>query len=353
MNNLREGVGASQVLVVACNAAQEGRQNRVTQRRQGREGGPPPESGLKGYQRHAADPKSLRLFVLVMPNVSVLFRTMNPLDIIRKELRNHPELKVDDRPRPLTVFPNDDAGFLVKFVERKRIYIVLFDRWGQGFVKNQEGVTAAVNLFMFGLSNSCRMKTYRKGGVDYRWDIEYRNDDRWLKGLSSTLLIYPFWKEDQTRYRQNKNQFVGDVTISFLEFRSERTRAHVVVLFFVALAVLVYCLNRKFGFDVLFAYSVFLFPFIVLAVFFPLLGIHIWFDDRRLLIRRRTQHRKGWLYFIMGWCVVWIMALALVWQVFGSKTVLGAAMFLWPFLLCAFFIPVLVFYGRATKGGER
>jgi hypothetical protein len=62
---------------------------------------------------------------------------------------------------------------------------------------------AAVNGFLNGLSDAVRLKVTSRGGVDYRWTIQFREGYGWIGGDSVGILRYPFWKKKAIRYLQN------------------------------------------------------------------------------------------------------------------------------------------------------
>ena len=71
--------------------------------------------------------------------------------------------------------------------------------WHEVF-KNEE---EALDYFIFGLSNNCRLKVYYRGEVPYRWIVEARDGVRWKKENKLRLFFYPFWREQKIVYLQN------------------------------------------------------------------------------------------------------------------------------------------------------
>ena len=53
------------------------------------------------------------------------------------------------------------------------------------------------------MSDQCRLKVYRRWGVEYCWIVEFREAGTWKEDSRTGLLLFPFWAPREIVYRQN------------------------------------------------------------------------------------------------------------------------------------------------------
>jgi len=125
---------------------------------------------------------------------------MNPIDEIRDRLARYPKARWETGPDSVTVFPVDDSGFAVSFLIADGEYIVSFSGWHEHFTDAHQ----AMNCFVFGLSEDCRLKVYTRGSVEYRWTVETQSSGSWVEDSTTAVLLFPFWRRLRVEYRQNR-----------------------------------------------------------------------------------------------------------------------------------------------------
>lgn len=90
-------------------------------------------------------------------------------------------------------------GFSVRFEETAGGFVVHYDGWREAFTCEMR----AVDCFVFGLSDRCRLKVFRRGEEAYRWTVEYFADGQWLEGSTMGTCSFPLWQERSIEYKQN------------------------------------------------------------------------------------------------------------------------------------------------------
>jgi len=126
---------------------------------------------------------------------------MSLIDDIKKKLEKYPHIQYECNASSITVLPSDADGFSVDLTENSgNCYTVSFEGWHEDFEDAEE----AMNAFAFGLSDECRLREYRRGGFPYKWTPEYLENGEWKEESTTALLIFPFWRKVEIRYRQNR-----------------------------------------------------------------------------------------------------------------------------------------------------
>ena len=124
---------------------------------------------------------------------------MNAIEQIRQKLQTYPLLRCREIGNKITVAPTSTRGFSVSLTVTGVAFIVSFDGWHEHF-KSQED---ALNCFVFGLSDQCRLKVFRRGKTDYRWSLEYRTEGGWNEESTTGFVFFPFWQKREIIFRQN------------------------------------------------------------------------------------------------------------------------------------------------------
>ena len=131
---------------------------------------------------------------------------MDTIEKLIDFLKQYPFIKYEHRQDAIRVFPSSEKGFEVALLVRPESYTVCFALWHTEFTDEQ----MAMNGFMNGLSDGCRLRVTSRGGVDYRWSLEIREAGGWIVGSTVGLVRHPFWKKKITRYLQNNYFIVTD-----------------------------------------------------------------------------------------------------------------------------------------------
>lgn len=124
---------------------------------------------------------------------------MGAVERITERLQRHPELVYRVFGGGITVEPPTADGFRISLIEGAGEWVVWFDGWHERFTSEDE----ALNCFMFGLSDRCRLRVHYRGSFPYRWTVEERVGDGWREDSTTGLLIFPFWRRPRIAYRQN------------------------------------------------------------------------------------------------------------------------------------------------------
>lgn len=127
---------------------------------------------------------------------------MNIIDKLKIELKKNSKIK----------YISDDSSIVVKKVQGdgfdvglyinptdQNTYTVYYEGWHEHFTDEKK----AINAFMFGLTNKCRLKAEFRGDKAYKWTLEYQRDGKWNEDSVTGTFIKPFWRKKEIRYLQN------------------------------------------------------------------------------------------------------------------------------------------------------
>jgi hypothetical protein len=122
------------------------------------------------------------------------------LDEILKILQQYPQAKYECGDNFVRIPPCSTEGFEVA-VEQvwENHFMVSLGRWRQDFYTAQE----AVECFLFGLTNRCRLKVESKNSVPFRWTVEQWSDPSWSERSTCATWSYRFLTPPTTAYYQN------------------------------------------------------------------------------------------------------------------------------------------------------
>lgn len=114
--------------------------------------------------------------------------------------RRYPEERFEAGNSWIRYLPSTDDGFEVAFEISKEDYVVMFDGWHDRFDEEEE----AIDWFVLGLSEDCRLKITAKGNQPFRWVVEARIDDESFAPacIMGTVPLF-FWRRSTVEYRQN------------------------------------------------------------------------------------------------------------------------------------------------------
>lgn len=125
---------------------------------------------------------------------------MPPIETIRAKLQRYPHLIYEQKENSITVAPDSPDGFPVSLQEDGGCFVVGFGGWHEHFDSESE----ALNCFVFGLSDQCRLRVASRGSVDYRWTVQHLVNGRWCDESETGLLFFPFWRRRRERFHQNR-----------------------------------------------------------------------------------------------------------------------------------------------------
>jgi hypothetical protein len=124
---------------------------------------------------------------------------MSAIEVIKEKLKKYPQLtyRIDDN--KISVEPTSRTGFTVSLIEHSPGFTVGFDGWHEEFDNEEE----ALNCFGFGLSDTCRLKVVKRGGVPCSWSVERKHGEEWHDLGATGLIFVPFWKKKTIEYLCN------------------------------------------------------------------------------------------------------------------------------------------------------
>lgn len=124
---------------------------------------------------------------------------MGAIDQVRQMLSSYPQVKYERTASSISVPPLSSEGFRVTLEVSHNHFMVSFNGWHENFQRQDE----ALNCFVFGLSDECRLQEIRRGNFAYRWIVEFNENGSWVADSETGLFFFPFWKTKEVRYLQN------------------------------------------------------------------------------------------------------------------------------------------------------
>jgi len=127
---------------------------------------------------------------------------MDTINEIKSKLNNYDNIKYICDNTSITVKSQNKDGFDVGLYinpENKNTFTVYYNGWHEHFENKKE----AIQAFMFGLTNRCRLKVEHRGVKAFRWILEYKKDGNWIKDSIVGSFINPFWKRKTIKLLQN------------------------------------------------------------------------------------------------------------------------------------------------------
>jgi len=118
---------------------------------------------------------------------------------IKEKLQKYPQITYTSTEDYLEIPAQSPTGFRVWIQERLGGCTVGFEGWHEEFTDEEE----ALNCFAFGLSPDCRLKVFRCGGIDYKWQVLHKVDDRWAVDSETGIFVFMFWLHKWQREFQN------------------------------------------------------------------------------------------------------------------------------------------------------
>lgn len=122
---------------------------------------------------------------------------MSILEQVRDWLKtNHADLRYTEKVGVIIVQSPVPNGFDVSITED---LIVGYDGWHE----HCDSPERALECFEFGFSDRCRLKVTYRGKLACMWTVERLEEGRWIRGWTTGLLLFPFWRRARVEYRQN------------------------------------------------------------------------------------------------------------------------------------------------------
>ena len=119
---------------------------------------------------------------------------------IKEKLKKYPHVTYTSAPSQLEIPAQSTTGFRVWVQELLGRCRVGFEGWHEEF----SNADTALECFVFGLSTACRLRVFRRGGMDYKWQVLHHVDGRWIADSETGLLWFPFWRKREERELQNE-----------------------------------------------------------------------------------------------------------------------------------------------------
>lgn len=102
----------------------------------------------------------------------------------------------------ITVPASHAGGFASRFQENFHEFTIRLDGWEQHFIKSN--ADDAIRCFLYILSRPTRLKIYSRRGISYKWQVQFRENGRWLAYTSCHNFIHPYTGPLQLTYRSNR-----------------------------------------------------------------------------------------------------------------------------------------------------
>ena len=127
---------------------------------------------------------------------------MTAIEKLKQKLKDFPQVEYEESTGQIRVSPKNKKGFEVIFdCDVDNNSFVFFNGWHEKFSSDQ--IEDAIGCFLWGLTDSVRLKVKSRGGFEYHWTIQrfekgkFRNMD-WVG-----LFCFPFWRKKTVKYLQN------------------------------------------------------------------------------------------------------------------------------------------------------
>lgn len=96
---------------------------------------------------------------------------------------------------------SDERDFDMEFSENFHEYTLRFAGWEGHFIKSN--LDDALNCFIYALTHHCRVKVFTRGNTNYKWQLQFREQGKWVVYTTRYRILYPFWRPARIRYLRN------------------------------------------------------------------------------------------------------------------------------------------------------
>jgi hypothetical protein len=125
---------------------------------------------------------------------------MDAISEIKAKLVKYPKARYIEEPTSIEVQPEDESGFPVSLHVNDDSFTVHFAGWHEHFDSQDE----ALNCFVFGLSEACRLQVVYRGSTPTKWILEHQSEGSWIKDSETGLIFFPFWRARRIVHLQNR-----------------------------------------------------------------------------------------------------------------------------------------------------
>ena len=125
---------------------------------------------------------------------------MDVIKEVKARLAKYRSVAYNATKNSISVRPQDDDGFWVSLHVRGSEFTVSFDGWHETFRSANE----ALNCFVFGLSDACRLEVELRGRTATKWAVQSQQEGAWVTDSEVGLLLVPFWCRKRIVHRQNR-----------------------------------------------------------------------------------------------------------------------------------------------------
>jgi hypothetical protein len=272
---------------------------------------------------------------------------INPKRNIKFFLNKYPNLNILENKESIIVFFEKENGFDVGFEETGKNYIISFGQWNEYLHKNNDGANTAINLFKFGLSNSCRFKLLSKGEIVYQSILEFKDyqKNEWVTGDKLSSTCYPFWICDQINIKYLENKLIegSEIGFSYAKIRNERKFTKL-SNYYSMIWLFLYLQLTNYDFKNILISIIIYSPAIFLTLFLPTFIMEGWFKDKKYGKRKKIPLNKKEKYFTFSWISIWSLGFLAVLIKFGFYVLLGVSIFFLPFIIVGFFLPLYLYF---------
>jgi len=136
------------------------------------------------------------------PRKKLLCEIMSPIEDIKRRLEKYPKVVFEEKENYICLLSASEAGFDVWFSENEREYTVGFSSWHEHFDKDE--LENALNCFSWGLSDSCRVKTYSRKGEQYKWQVQSLENEEWVTFSTTARFDFSFLIKPEIEYKINR-----------------------------------------------------------------------------------------------------------------------------------------------------
>lgn len=120
---------------------------------------------------------------------------------IKEKIKPFKDLEIlEELENSITVKPKHEKSFPITFIVGNNSYSVHFKGWNSTLTSEEE----ALDLFAFGLSNDCRLQVFSAGNVEFKWILETKENNKWIKSGEEKIVLFPFWQKKKIETYQNK-----------------------------------------------------------------------------------------------------------------------------------------------------
>jgi len=281
---------------------------------------------------------------------------MDPIKEIKSFLSKYPDLNVEETKSSIAVLPKSLNGFKVELKRWKNGFILSYGNWHEYFPKSVTGAKVAFGLFKFGLSSSCKLTIFRKGNVNFKCYLSFKDpkDFQWSIIARQRISIYPFWQAEEVS--ELRNDLLTDAQLSNLlesnefekvitELKYEKKYAKY-ALTYSSIWIAIFLRLNNFDLGNIQTSFILFSPVIIFTLFLPVLIMRNWFDDRKLGKTKKILLSEKQKKFIFIWISAWFLFFLVIAFIWGAENIIPLSIIGFPFILVAFCIPIYIMMER-------